>query len=199
MTRSRTAVVATLVALALALVGCGDDGADVRNIGEDGEGTGTGATGTGATGTGATGTGATGTEATGTEASEVACRPVGDPADADESVDVTLTEWSVEPEPTEVSAGGIAFEATNEGSTAHELVVVRADSAEDLPTDEDGALDEEALDEGQLIGEIPKFPAGEDCTGVFDLEPATYVLLCNVSDGTPHLEQGMHAEFTVTG
>jgi hypothetical protein len=59
--------------------------------------------------------------------------PVGDPASADATVEVTLEEFSVTPESPNVAAGTITFDATNEGEEPHELVVVRADDAESLP------------------------------------------------------------------
>ena len=68
----------------------------------------------------------------------------------------------------------------------------------------DGRVDEEALGDDAFLGEIPPFPAGEDCTGTFALEAGDYTLLCNIleeEDGTTvsHVEEGMITGFTVTG
>lgn len=118
-------------------------------------------------------------------------------------IDVVLSEWVVQPDPTSVAAGEVTFNADNQGSEAHELVVVRADSAEALPTDDTGKVDEDALAEGAFIGEIEEFEAGASESATFDLEPGTYVLFCNIteeeSDGTveSHFQEGMHTTFTV--
>jgi hypothetical protein len=67
---------------------------------------------------------------------------------------VTLSEFIVEPDPTTEDAGEIEFVGDNQGGETHELVVVRAESADALPTDDDGAVDEAQLEEGALIVEI---------------------------------------------
>ena len=190
--------VALAAVLAIGLTGCGgDDGATVRQIegeGATGAGTGAGGTGTGGTGTGAGGTGS------GTHAG---CQPVGDPGTAQSQVQVALAEWSVSPAPAQVAAGRIAFLARNTGQQPHELVIVRAPRADDLPVAPNGAVDENRLPDGALIGEISPFPPGQNCAGVFTLQPGSYVLLCNIvttRNGRPvaHFAMGMAAPFTVT-
>jgi hypothetical protein len=138
-------------------------------------------------------------------ASEAAptCEPVGDPATADRQVTALLDEFTVQPETSSVPAGRIAFVASNAGAEPHELVIVRAENAAALPVEQDGSMAEEQLRPGQLVGEIEEFPAGEDCTGVFELEPGDYVLLCNIVETEngmteSHFEEGMSTEFTVT-
>ncbi|HEX6312479.1 MAG TPA: hypothetical protein VF152_12760 [Acidimicrobiia bacterium] len=126
-----------------------------------------------------------------------------DGGDGGETVDVLLSEFIVEPDPTEVSAGEIEFVADNQGGEVHELVVVRADSAEDLPTDADGAVDEAQIPEADQLGEIEDIQPGDSATLTLDLEAGTYVLLCNIveeEDGEveSHFAEGMHAPFTVT-
>ncbi len=119
------------------------------------------------------------------------------------SVDVALSEWVVSPDPTSVSAGEITFKASNEGAEAHELVIVRADSAAGLPTDETGKVDEAGLPAGAFIGEIEEFAAGSSEEGTFDLSAGTYILFCNIveeeADGSfeSHFQEGMHTVFTV--
>lgn len=118
-------------------------------------------------------------------------------------VTVVLGEWIVEPTPTSAGTGGVTFVADNRGAEAHEMVVARADDPADLPTDEDGAVDESQIPEGDFIGEIEEFPGGEQRTGTFDLEPGTYVLFCNVTeiedDGEveSHFAEGMATTFAV--
>ena len=179
----RRTILAAGAALALAITGCGsDDGAGVRS--GDGGGSISGS-----------GSGLSGAPE---------CQP-GDTSGADTTVGVQLTEWSVTPEPDEVPAGTIAFEAsTADAAEPHELVIVKGDDPQGLPTGEDGGVDESQLEDGALIGEIEAFPAGETCSAAFDLEPGEYVLFCNLvetaSDGTveSHYAEGMTTSFTVT-
>jgi hypothetical protein len=192
-------LIVVMAALLVTLSACGEDeGARVRQIGEESPGSTGTATGTG-TGTG-TGTSATGTEATGTEAPK--CEPVGDSSTAATSIDVTLEEWKVIPQVAEAPAGSIAFKLRNAGKEPHEMVVVRADSPERLPVDQDGAFDEAAAPPGSVIGEVEGFPAGESCEGTFNLTPASYVLLCNLVEKEggrveSHFREGMSTQFSV--
>lgn len=167
------------VALAVGvLAACGgDDGGGVRNLGTAESESGSGL------------------------ASE--CEPVGDFSAAEVEADVELSEWLISA-PAEVSAGAVGIVAKNVGAEPHEVVVLRLDSAVDLPLNDDGSLDEEALPDGALIGEIEPFPSGETCTGVFELAAGPYVLVCNIveteADGLAesHLALGMVTELTVT-
>jgi hypothetical protein len=133
--------------------------------------------------------------------SEVACVPVGDPSEADSTVEVSLDEWSIDA-PERIDAGTVALATTNDGEEPHELVVVRADSLADLPRDGDGEIDETAIADDDFLGEIEPFPAGDTCDGVFDLEPADYVLFCAIveeEDGEveSHFANGMNRVLTV--
>jgi len=187
--RRRLAALSAVAVLTFALTACKDDGGSVRTI-DDGSGS-------------ESGSASAGGSASGSAAAE--CEPVGDISTATTTVDAELFEFGIEPEVDEVPAGTIGFVADNIGAEAHELVVVKADSIDSLPTDEDGAVDEEALDPDQeLIGEIKAFPAGQTCEGTFDLEPGDYVLFCNIvevqPDGTveSHFAKGMATTFAVT-
>ncbi|HZJ27952.1 MAG TPA: hypothetical protein VFF40_13230 [Acidimicrobiia bacterium] len=119
------------------------------------------------------------------------------------SVDVTLSEWIVEPDPTSADSGEVEFVGDNKGSETHELVVVAAESAEALPTDADGAVVEEELPEGALIGEIEDIEAGSSKTVKLDLEAGSYVIFCNITDEEPdgtiesHFAEGMHTSFDI--
>lgn len=123
-------------------------------------------------------------------------------ATGDVDVTVVLGEWVVEPTPTTASAGALTILADNQGGEPHEVVIARADDPADLPTDEDGAVDESQLPEDDFIGEIEEFAGGEQRTGSFDLEAGTYVLFCNVTeteDGEveSHFANGMATTFVV--
>jgi uncharacterized cupredoxin-like copper-binding protein len=118
------------------------------------------------------------------------------------TVDVTLQEFSVATDPTTVEAGEVVFEATNEGpDDTHEFVVFRTDlGPTELPTDENGAVDEEG--EGiDLIGEIEDIPVGETKSVTLDLEAGNYVFICNIWDEEEqesHYQEGMRTTFTVS-
>jgi hypothetical protein len=131
------------------------------------------------------------------------------------TVGVALQEWAVIPAQTSVAAGPVTFNVENTGPDhPHELVVIRTDLEPNaLPTTHEGGVDEEG--EGiEIIGEIEEFPAGETREATFDLEPGSYVLVCNVvaeagehggdaEDGEHmggmevHYKMGMFAAFTV--
>ena len=197
----RFALVAALVALPFGLVACSDDdGESVRDCeAASGSETDTTASGSGSSAE-CEGSGSASGSASGS--GEAVCDPFGNAADADTVVNVALTEWSVTPDQTKVPAGKIHFAIENGGAEVHELVVVRADSVEALPLDDDGVLDEDAFAAGDFIGEVEGFPAGQTCDGTFDLAAGDYVLLCAIvedHDGETenHLAEGMATSFTV--
>jgi len=126
-----------------------------------------------------------------------ACSSGGD------TVDVELGEWVVNATPSSASAGEITFKADNQGAETHELVIVRAGSADDLPVDENGKVLEDELPAGAFIGEIEEFDAGTSEEATFDLDAGTYILFCNIleeeDDGTfeSHFQEGMRTTLTV--
>lgn len=141
--------------------------------------------------------------ASGSGSAEALCDPFGNAADADSTVTVTLTEYAVALDQPSAPAGKVHFAIENAGGEVHELVVVRSESIDTLPLDDEGLLDEAAFAEGDFIGEVEGFPAGETCDGTFELTAGDYVLLCAIveqeGDGEPsnHLAEGMAVEFTV--
>lgn len=119
---------------------------------------------------------------------------------------LTMTEFKFDVAATEtpVPAGIVTFVAENGGEDEHELVIVKGDDAASLPTNaETGEMDEAALPEGALIGEIEPFASGETCEGNFELEAGKYILLCNVTEteengeNESHFKEGMHVPFEV--
>lgn len=119
-----------------------------------------------------------------------------------ETVKVKLFEFQVKPKPKSIAAGKIKFVAKNIGTEEHEMVIARADDAESLPTDADGAVDESQIDEANLPGEIEEFAKGETEKKTFVLPPGTYVLFCNITEEEEdgplnHFAEGMHTTFTV--
>lgn len=179
---ARLAIAAVLAAVLVLAVGCTDDGGGVRDGGSaSGSGSGSGS---------------------GSSTSDASCEPVGEDKEVDTTVEVALAEFSITSDPDEAAAGNVEFEATNNGSEPHEMLVVKGtpDSLEIV----DGRVDEEALGEDAFLGEIPPFPAESSCAGTFALDAGDYTLLCNIleteDDGTvvSHVEEGMITGFTVT-
>lgn len=116
----------------------------------------------------------------------------------DDGPSVELTEFSVNVDPVSVDSGETTFSVENVGGVTHEFVVVKTDLDDaDLPTTEDGSVDEEG--EGlEAVDEIEDIEAGSSEELTVDLDPGNYVLFCNVVDGTQvHYQEGMHTSFTV--
>jgi uncharacterized cupredoxin-like copper-binding protein len=126
-----------------------------------------------------------------------------DDDDGGAEVDVVLSEFIVDPAAESVEAGEVTFALDNQGGETHEFVVVEAASADDLPVDDDGAFDEEAFGEDNVLGEVEDIEAGDTAELTLDLESGDYVLLCNIveeeEDGEveSHFAEGMHTTFTV--
>jgi len=116
---------------------------------------------------------------------------------------VTVQEFSINPEKKSAKAGKITFNVENKGpSQAHEFLVFKTDlGVDELPTQSDGSLDEEdpAL---EMIDEITQFNPGQKKSLTVELEPGKYILACNVGEETggqveSHFKQGMRTAFTV--
>jgi len=121
---------------------------------------------------------------------------------ATSSVSVTEREWEVAPDPTSADAGEVTFSVINEGREIHEFVVVKTDLASgDLPTVEDGSVDEEG--EGiEPVDEIEDIAAGSSQELKVDLESGQYVVFCNIvekenGETESHYAKGMRTDFTV--
>lgn len=122
-------------------------------------------------------------------------------AEAASTIDVVLQEWAVLPSPELGAAGEVTFEVSNTGSVEHELVVAGSDlDPGDLPTVDNGSVDEDAID---VIGEVEELaPEASEETSL-DLEAGTYVLFCNIVEGDEddpsavHYQLGMRTAFTV--
>ncbi|MDH4170346.1 MAG: hypothetical protein OEW42_12230 [Acidimicrobiia bacterium] len=135
--------------------------------------------------------------------SETTTAPAGDDGGGGEGFAVSLFEWGVDA-PATAAAGSLEITATNDGAETHELVIVRADSPDDLATDDTGKVDEAGLAEGDFIGEIEEFEAETSETATFELEAGNYVLFCNIveeeADGAfeSHFLEGMVTTLTVS-
>jgi uncharacterized cupredoxin-like copper-binding protein len=128
---------------------------------------------------------------------------VGCGSDSTPKVSVQLSEYKVNPDVVTQKNGKIEFEVENVGGTTHEFVIVRADSADDLPTKSEGSVDEDKISDDDAIGEVEDVAPKATKKASFELEPGRYVFFCNVVDDSAdppvsHFDQGMHASFTVS-
>lgn len=106
-------------------------------------------------------------------------------------VTVELTEMKVNLGRGQSAPGVVTFAATNRGALPHELVVVSSDAPEGgLPTNA-GVVDESKV---QKLADSEEIAPGNNRTIQATLEPARYILLCNVIG---HYQAGMHTTFTV--
>jgi hypothetical protein len=117
-------------------------------------------------------------------------------------VNVVLSEFIVELDPDSADAGEITFVVDNQGGETHEFVVVEAASADELPLADDGSFDEEAFGEENVLGEVEDVASGDTEDLTLDLEPGSYLLLCNIveeedGESESHFAEGMHTTFTV--
>ena len=139
---------------------------------------------------------------TATATTQTTIGPSGSPGAA-QQINVTVKEFSVNPEKTSAKAGKITFNVENKGpSQAHEFLVFKTDlGVDELPTQSDGSLDEEdpAL---EMIDEITEFNPGQKKSLTVDLEAGKYILACNRGEETggqvpSHFARGMRTAFTV--
>jgi plastocyanin len=123
-------------------------------------------------------------------------------SDGGKKVNVVLSEFVVQPDKASIEPGDIKFNADNQGTETHEMVVVKADSAEALPTDADGAVDEEQFEKGQAQGEVEDVAKGTSKSIKLKLTPGRYIVFCNIveeegAEKVSHFKKGMHAVLTV--
>ena len=112
---------------------------------------------------------------------------------------VTVRDFAIDPESTSAPAGEVTFDVYNPTQEhQHEFVVIRTDLAPDaLPTTGDGSVDESG-DGIEVVDELEAISGGDSKQLTVDLEPGSYVLICNlVKDGTSHYQEGMRTAFTV--
>jgi len=98
-----------------------------------------------------------------------------------------------------VSAGDITFKLHNAGGFDHEMVVFKMGSMAAMPLASDGTANEDAVPEGQHMGEIDPVKPGATRDLKMTLTPGKYVLFCNkTTSGVHHFEKNMATTFTVT-
>ena len=118
------------------------------------------------------------------------------------SVTVTLQEWAVLPDTDTTGGGEVTFHPTNKGTETHEFVVVKTDLGNrDLPTKDDGSVDEEGAGI-EPVDEVEDIPKGKSETLTANLDPGHYVLFCNIVEKeegktVSHYANGMSSDFTI--
>ena len=106
-------------------------------------------------------------------------------------VDIVLDEWSVVPSVADVREGKVAFEVRNDGSMAHQLLVIKNDMPPEMLPVANGSI---ALSQVNVVRSLDAVAAGSTAELSFDATPGKYVLVCNVPG---HYQQGMAAAFLV--
>lgn len=108
------------------------------------------------------------------------------------AVVVELDEFSVSASPSAAEAGEVAFEASNTGEIAHDLVVLRTDLAADRLPIVDGEVDLSGI---EVVDGSADIAPGRSEELAVELATGSYVLICDVPG---HYQSGMHAAFSVT-
>jgi uncharacterized cupredoxin-like copper-binding protein len=116
--------------------------------------------------------------------------------ESNRDVSASLKQWSVTPSTTPTS-GSVTFTVSNDGTIAHEFVVLKTDTqAADIPLGkfegEPNRINEDTA--GTNVGETGDMEAGTTKTLTIDLAPGHYVFLCNLPG---HYQAGMHIDVTV--
>jgi len=126
-------------------------------------------------------------------------------------VNVSITDHTAVNQPmsftidkTSAPAGDVTFVVKNDGTIAHELVVLQTDVASDqIPVNAAGdppapaATGANKILEDNNIGETgdPELQKGDSRTfTIKDMKPGHYVLVCNLA---AHYQMGLRADFTV--
>jgi uncharacterized cupredoxin-like copper-binding protein len=124
-----------------------------------------------------------------------ACGGGGDTADPGGSdshaVAVTLTDSSIDVNPSTARAGSIGFVIDNAGTEVHEFEVFRTDLAVDALPVEDGVVSDGEL---ELVDEVEDIAPSTTSHLNVELESGTYVAICNLPD---HYADGMRVGITV--
>ena len=110
------------------------------------------------------------------------------------TVNATLKDFSITPSVASVPAGKVAFQATNQGPSEHEFVVLKTNLApESLPV-KAGVVTEDAKGI-ENVGEVEDVGSGATKSTTLNLTPGRYLLVCNLPG---HFQAGMVASFVVT-
>ena len=110
-------------------------------------------------------------------------------------LDVTLRDFTIEPERRVVAPGLTEFRAFNEGPTVHELILVRTDvGGAGLPLQADGLTAVEEAPSVEFVLADEGIDLGERGGFQVELTPGKYVLYCNLEG---HYLGEMYADLAV--
>lgn len=127
--------------------------------------------------------------------------------------ELVATEYAYSGNEDEYPAGRTAFTLVNGGAEAHELAIIRKNDGVDATLEELMELPEsEAETMTTFVGATFVGSPGETGDLIVDLEPGSYIAVCNIAAGTmvmedgsfvegtgePHVMLGMSFEFSVT-
>ncbi|MGN6695077.1 MAG: hypothetical protein ACTHN0_12960 [Aquihabitans sp.] len=120
----------------------------------------------------------------------------GDEAEPAEAV--VLRDYQIVLPPGFRGRGEVAFR--NEGTDPHEVVLLQLDPGKALADAAAYQSDPTADQPFSFAGGVASVAPGTQAVASLDLEPGDYIATCFVpsADGTPHIDLGMLATFTVT-
>jgi uncharacterized cupredoxin-like copper-binding protein len=136
-----------------------------------------------------------GTTTVETTASDTAASTGGGAAGS-AALEIKMDDYAFIPKNGQAKAGKTVITAPNVGAVEHEMVLFRTNmNPAKLPTEADGSVDEEKMDEvAEEGGEIADVEAGKSKSETFDLKPGKYVMFCNLPG---HYALGMYGTLTV--
>jgi uncharacterized cupredoxin-like copper-binding protein len=118
-------------------------------------------------------------------------------------ISATEKEWQISLSSTNLKAGAITFNVTNNGDKEHEFVIRKTDLQSDklvLNADGEVSEDDPSLTPVGEPSELAEIKAGSsDRTITVTLTAGHYVVFCNLHvEDLLHYQKGMHVDFTVT-
>jgi uncharacterized cupredoxin-like copper-binding protein len=118
-------------------------------------------------------------------------------------ISATEKEWQITLSSTNIKAGAITFNITNDGDKQHEFVIRKTELKSDsLIKNADGEVSEDdpSLTPVGDPSEVAEIDAGSnDRTITVTLAAGHYVIFCNLHvEDLLHYQKGMHVDFTVT-
>jgi hypothetical protein len=118
------------------------------------------------------------------------------PAAPAAGITYSLKEWAIEG-PATLKAGTVSMSVTNPSRNKHEMKIIKGTYAE-LPKAGNGAVEEEKLAAGAIVGKVDAFPGGETKPLTVELTPGTYLFVCNIAFGpASHAGKGQVLDVTV--
>ena len=116
------------------------------------------------------------------------------PAEAGSTVvQVDLSDFSVSLDRTTVPGGAVTFAVSNAGPSLHEIEIFAGGTDGEILDVSTSVADTTSL---QLVDEVEDILDGGTARLTVDLEPGTYLIVCNLPD---HYAKGMSAYLTVEG